>query len=134
MYVNEQRLARLFSSFAALAVFISCLGLVGLSAYLAEERTKEIGIRKALGASTGGIVSLFSMEFLKLVAAANVIAWPAGYLLMHRWLQGYAFRTSIGFRVFALAAAIGLLTALVSVGWQTFRASTANPVDSLRYE
>jgi putative ABC transport system permease protein len=134
MYVNEQRLSRLFLAFAALAVFISGLGLVGLSSFMAEERTKEIGIRKALGASTKGIVSLFSMSFVKLVAVANVIAWPVGYFLMHRWLQGYAYRTSIGFRVFALAAAFGLLTALLSVGWQTFRASTANPVDSLRYE
>jgi hypothetical protein len=134
MYVNERRLSRLFLCFAALAVFISCLGLVGLSAYMAEERTKEVGIRKTLGASTGGIVSLVSISFLKLVAIANVIAWPVGYLLMHRWLQGYAYRTSIGFRVFALAAVFGLLAALLAVGWQTFRAATANPVDSLRYE
>lgn len=134
MYVNEQRLSRLFLSFAALAVFISCLGLVGLSAYMVEERTKEVGIRKTLGASTGGIVSLVSISFLKLVAIANVIACPVGYLLMHRWLQGYVYRTSIGFRVFALAAVFGLLAALLAVGWQTFRAATANPVDSLRYE
>jgi len=134
MYINEQRLSRLFLAFAALAVLISGLGLVGLSAYMAEERTKEIGIRKALGASTGRIVSLFTMNFIKLVAIANVIAWPVGYSLMHRWLQGYAYRTSIGFRVFALAAAFGLLTALLSVGWQTFRAATADPVESLRYE
>lgn len=134
MYVNEQRLSRLFLAFAALAVLISGLGLVGLSSFMAEERTKEIGIRKALGASTGGIVSLFSMGFIKLVAVANVIAWPVGYLLMHHWLQGYAHRTSIGLRVFVLAAAFGLLAALLAVGWQTYRAASANPVESLHYE
>jgi predicted permease len=134
MYVNEGRLSRLFFAFAALAVFISCLGLVGLSSYLAEEKTKEIGIRKVLGASACGVVSLFSMNFLRLVVVANAIAWPVGYLIMHHWLQNYAYRTSLGMGTFLLAAFLGLLTALLSVGWQTFRAATANPIESLRYE
>jgi len=134
MYANEQRLFRIFLCFAALAVFISCLGLVGLSSYMAEEKTKEIGIRKALGASSGGIVSLFLMNFVKLVLTANAIAWPVGYFTMHRWLQDYAYRTSVGFWVFALAGALSLLMALLSVGWQTLRAAAANPVESLRYE
>jgi putative ABC transport system permease protein len=134
MYTNEQRLSRIFFCFAVLAVFISCLGLIGLSSYMAEEKTKEIGIRKVLGASPRGIVSLFSMNFMRLVLVSNVVAWPAGYLAMHRWLQEYAYRTSIGFWIFALAGGLGLLTALLSVGWQTLRAARANPVESLRYE
>jgi len=134
MYANEQRLSRLFFSFAALAVFISCLGLVGLSSYMAEEKTKEIGIRKALGASSGQIVSLFSMNFIRLVIVANAVAWPVGYFIMRHWLQDYAYRTPVEFPVFALAGVIGLLTALFSVGWQTLRAAAANPVESLRYE
>jgi len=118
----------------ALAVFISCLGLVGLSSYMAEERTKEIGIRKVLGASAPGVVSLFSMDFIKLVILSNAVAWPIGYLVMHRWLQAYAYRTSIGLGVFALAGGLGLLTAVLSVGWQTLRVATADPIESLRYE
>jgi putative ABC transport system permease protein len=134
MYGNERRLARILSSFAALAVLISCLGLVGLSSFIAEERTKEIGIRKVLGASSGRVISLFSMGFARLVVLANAVAWPVGYLIMYRWLQGYAYRTSIGIWVFVAAGGLGLFVALLAVGYQTFRAATANPVDSLRYE
>ena len=134
MYTNEQRLSQILFAFASLAVFISCLGLVGLSSYTAEEKTKEIGIRKVLGASPGKIIALFSMNFVKLVIFANVIAWPAAYVLMRRWLQDYAYRTTIGIWVFVLAGGLGLFIALISVGYQTLRASTANPVDSLRYE
>ena len=134
MYTNEQRLSRLLFTFAALAIFISCLGLIGLSSYMAEEKTKEIGIRKALGASSWKIISLFSMNFAKLVIFANVIAWPVGYLVMHRWLLDYAYRTSIGIWVFVMAGGLGIFIALLSVGYQTLRAATASPVDSLRYE
>jgi putative ABC transport system permease protein len=134
MYENEERLAGIFLAFAILAVFISCLGLVGLSSYMAEERTKEIGIRKVLGASTGGIVSLFSRNFLWLVAVANAIAWPVGYIVMRGWLRNYAFRTSLSPGIFLLAGILGLLSALLSVGYQTLKAATADPVRSLRYE
>jgi len=134
MYTNEKRLSKLVFSFASLAIFISCLGLLGLSSYKAEERTKEIGIRKVLGASSSKIIALFSMDFMKLVIIANAIAWPVGYMVMNRWLQGYAYRTSIGIWMFVLAGVLGLLIALLSVGYQTLRAATANPVDSLRYE
>jgi putative ABC transport system permease protein len=134
MYENEGRLSRIFLAFAILAVFISCLGLVGLSSYMAEEKTKEIGIRKVLGASAGGIVALFSKNFLRLVVVANAIAWPVGYLVMRGWLQNYAFRTSLRLEIFLLAGGLGLLSALLSVGYQTLRAATADPVDSLRYE
>ncbi len=134
MYTNEQRLSRILFSFAALAVFISCLGLIGLSSYTAEEKTKEIGIRKVLGASPWKIISLFSMNFTKLVVIANAVAWPAGYLIMRQWLQDYAYRTSIGIWVFILTGGLGLFIVLLSVGYKTLRAATANPVDSLRYE
>lgn len=134
MYTNERRLQSILSPFAALAVFISCLGLVGLSFYMAEEKTKEIGIRKMLGASPWKIISLFSMSFAKLVIVANVIAWPIAYAIMHGWLGGYAFRTSIHPWLFFAAGGLGLGIAFLSVGYQTFRAATANPVDSLRYE
>ncbi len=134
LYDNERRLSQLFFCFAALAVIISCLGLVGLSSYMAEEKTKEIGIRKSLGASSGSIVLLLSANFIKLVILADAIAWPIGYLIMRRWLQDYAFRTSIRIPIFVLAAALGLLTALLSVAWQTLRAAEADPVKSLRYE
>ena len=134
MYTNEQRLSQILFSFATLAVFISCLGLIGLSSYTAEKKTKEIGIRKVLGAPPWKIISLFSMNFAKLVSIANAVAWPAAYVVMHRWLQDYAYRTPIGIWVFVLAGSLGLFIALVSVGYQTLRAATANPVDSLRYE
>jgi putative ABC transport system permease protein len=134
MYTNEKRLSQLFFSFAALAIFISCLGLIGLSSYKVEERTKEIGVRKVLGASSSKIIALFSMDFVRLVIISNAIAWPTGYVVMNRWLQGYAYRTSIGIGIFILAGGLGLLIALLSVGYQTLRAAKANPVDSLRYE
>ncbi len=134
MYTNEQRLSWIFFSFSVLAVIISCLGLIGLSSYTAEEKTKEIGIRKVLGASPWKIISLFSMNFMKLVIIANAIAWPVGYAFMQRWLQDYAYRTSFGIWVFILAGGLGLFITLLSVGYQTLRAATANPVDSLRYE
>ena len=134
MYTNEERLSQILFSFAVLAVIISCLGLLGLSSYTAEEKTKEIGIRKVLGASSWKIVSLFSMNFTKLVIIANAVAWPTSYVVMHRWLQDYAYRTNIGLWVFIMAGGLGLLIALFSVGYQTLRAATANPIDSLRYE
>jgi putative ABC transport system permease protein len=134
MYTNELKLSRILLSFAFLAIIISCLGLVGLSSYTAEEKTKEIGIRKVLGASPWRIISLFSMNFAKPVIIANAIAWPAAYVLMQRWLQDYAYRTAIGIEVFVLAAGLGFLIVLFSVGYQTLRAARANPVDSLRYE
>jgi putative ABC transport system permease protein len=134
MYANEERLSRILFYFTLLAVIISCLGLLGLSSYSAEEKTKEIGIRKVLGASSWKIVSLLSTNFAKLVLIANAVAWPISYFVMNRWLQDYAYRTNIGIWVFILAGGLGLLIALLSVGYQTLRAATANPVDSLRYE
>jgi putative ABC transport system permease protein len=134
MYTNERRLSRILLPFAVLAVFISCLGLVGLSLYLAEEKTKEIGIRKVLGASPWRIISSFSMNFAKLVLAANVLSWPVAYAVMHGWLRNYAYRTSLHLGLFLVAGGLGLGIAFLSVGYQTFRAAAANPVASLRYE
>jgi putative ABC transport system permease protein len=134
MYANERRLSRIILGFTLLAVFISGLGLVGLASFLAEEKTKEIGVRKVVGASSWRIVSLLSMNFARLVLAANVIAWPLGYLVMHQWLENYADHVRIGPLVFILAGAAGLVAALFSVGYQTLRAATANPVESLRHE
>ena len=134
MYTSEQRLSGILSSFTALAVLISCLGLLGLASYTAEEKTKEIGIRKVLGASRWKMVSLFSLKFAKLVLVANAIAWPAAYVLMRRWLENYAFRTTMGIEIFLLAGGLALVIVILSVSYQTLRAATANPVRSLRYE
>jgi putative ABC transport system permease protein len=134
MYTNELKLSQILFSFAVLAVIISCLGLIGLSSYTAEEKTKEIGIRKVLGASPWKIISLFSANFAKLVIIANAVAWPTAYAVMQRWLQDYAYRTTIGIWLFVLAGGLGFFIVLLSVGYQTLRAATANPVNSLRYE
>ena len=134
MYVKEQRLTRILFAFSILAVFISCLGLIGLSSYLAEEKTKEIGIRKVLGASSWKIIALLSMNFIRLVIIANFIAWPLGYAIMHRWLQDYAYRTPIGLWIFFLAGFLNLFVVIAAAGFQTFRAAHADPVVSLRYE
>jgi putative ABC transport system permease protein len=121
-------------TFTALAILISCLGLFGLAAYTAEQRTKEIGIRKVMGASIPGIVVLLSREYAKWVLIANVIAWPVSYFLMRGWLQDYHYRIVLGLPVFFLAAAISLLIAQLTVSYQAFRAARSNPVNSLRYE
>ncbi len=134
MYTNEQRLSGILSSFTALAVLISCLGLVGLASYTAEEKTKEIGIRKVLGASSWKMASIFSMKFAKLVLVANAVAWPTAYVLIRRWLEDYAYRTTIGLEIFVLAGGLALGIAVLAVSYQTLRAATANPVRSLRYE
>jgi putative ABC transport system permease protein len=134
LYKSEERLGKISQSFAALAVFIACLGLFGLASFIAEQRTKEIGIRKVLGSSTTGIVALLNREFLKWIATANLIAWPIAYFAMHTWLQKFAYRTDIEIGIFILSAALGLGVALLTVSVQTVRASRANPVDSLKYE
>jgi putative ABC transport system permease protein len=134
MYSSEQQLSRIFSSFAVLAIFIACLGLFGLAAYTAETRTKEVGVRKVLGASLAGIVGLLSKDFVKLVLIANLIAWPIAYFAMNIWLQDFAYRIEIGWWLFAAAAGAALLIALLTVSAQAIKAALANPVESLRYE
>jgi len=134
LYNSEARLGKIFKSFAALAVFIACLGLFGLASFIAEQRTKEIGIRKVLGSSTARIVALLNQEFLNCIAAANLIAWPIAYFAMKAWLQKFAYRTNIEIWIFLLSAALGLAVALLTVSLQTLRAARANPVDSLKHE
>jgi putative ABC transport system permease protein len=134
LYRKERRAGEIFGAFAALAVFIACLGLLGLAAFAVERRTKEIGIRKVMGASAPGLAVKLGREFVGLVLLANVIAWPVAYYAMSRWLQGFAYRVSLGPGAFVLAALGALLVAVLTVGVQTLRAASANPVDSLRYE
>ena len=134
MYQNEERLEKLFTSFALLAVIISCLGLFGLAAYLTEKRTKEVGIRKVLGASTWRVLVLLSNEFGQWVLLANLIAWPLAYYFMNRWLRDFAYRTTIGPRIFIVSGLAALAVALLTVGFQSVKAARRNPVDSLRYE
>jgi len=134
LYQAEQRTGKIAGAFTVLAVFIAVLGLFGLASFAAEQRTKEIGIRKVLGASVAGIVRLLSKEFVKLVLVANLIAWPIAYYVMNKWLQDFAYRINIGWWVFALAGGIALIIALLTVSTQAIKAALANPVEALRYE
>ena len=133
-YLSEERVGRLISVFASLAIFLSCLGLFGLASFTAEQRTKEIGIRRVLGASLSGVVVLLTKEFVRLVALANIIAWPIAYYTMNKWLQNFAYRVHLSVWIFLLSGFAALMIALLTVSYQTVKASTANPVDSLRYE
>jgi putative ABC transport system permease protein len=133
-YQKERQVNRLITYFTVLAIFISCLGLFGLSLFMAEQRIKEIGIRKTLGATVSNIVGLMSKDFLSLVGVANLIAWPAAYFIMNKWLQNFTYRIDMGLWIFALAAVMALFIALVTISFQTIKAATSNPVDSLRYE
>jgi putative ABC transport system permease protein len=117
-----------------IAVFIACLGLFGLSSFAVEKRTKEVGIRKVLGASAGGVVLLFTREFTKCVLIANVIAWPIAYYVTNHWMQNFAYRAGIQIWMFILAAVAALMIALATVSFQAIRAATANPTNALRYE
>ena len=119
---------------AGLAIFISCLCLSGLALFSAEQRTKEIGIRKVLGASVVNIVTLLSQDFLKLVLLANVIAWPIAWWAMHHWLQNFAFKADLGVWIFILAGLATLFIAMLTVSFQAVRSAVANPVNSLRNE
>ena len=134
LYEAEQRFGRIFVSFAALAVLIACLGLVGLSSFTAERRTKEIGVRKVLGASIPNLFRLLSNEYVRLVIVANIFAWPAAYLVMNRWLDNFAYRIDLGWTTFILAGVLAMAIALLTVSYQAVRAATANPVESLRAE
>jgi putative ABC transport system permease protein len=134
MYRSEQRIGTILRYFAVLAVVVACLGLFGLASFMAEKRTKEIGIRKVLGASIGQITLLLCKEFFLLVIVANLIAWPAAYFAMRKWLQSYAYRVDLGYFVFIGAMLLALFVAILSVGYQAIRAARANPAISIRYE
>lgn len=134
LYRADRITSRLFLIFSSLAILIACLGLLGLAAFTAERRTKEIGIRKVLGASIAAIVALLSKDFLRLVVVANLVAWPLAWYAMNRWLQDFAYRTQLTWWIFAGAGGLALVIALLTVGAQAIRAALANPVESLRYE
>lgn len=134
LYQTEQRLGKIFSYFAFLAIFISCLGIFGLAAFTAEQRTKEIGIRKILGCSVPGIMLLLTRAFSRWVLLANLIAWPIAYYIMLKWLQNFAYRTGFSPLIFLLAGSISLVIAALPIGYQALKAAAADPVDSLRYE
>lgn len=133
-YANEDKFSRAFTLFAFFAIIVACLGLFGLTSFTALQRTKEIGIRKVLGADVSQIVMILSKEFLILVAIANVISWPLVYLVMNGWLDNFTSRVSIGIPVFLISALLVILIAVVAVGYKTVRTARTNPVHALRYE
>ncbi len=134
LYRSEQITSKIAAIFSLLAIFIACLGLFGLAAFMLEQKTKEIGIRKILGASVSEIVLLLSKEFTKWVLIANLIAWPVAYYVMHNWLKDFAYRINISWWIFVLSGGIALLIALATVSFHAIKAATANPIDALRYE
>ncbi len=134
LYQAEQRQGTIFTVFACIAIFIACLGLFGLSAFSITQRVKEIGVRKVLGANVSSIVTLLSKDFLKLVLVAAIIAFPVAWYAMTHWLRDFAYRISIHWWVFVLAAVLALIVALVTVSFQAIKAAVANPVKSLRTE
>jgi putative ABC transport system permease protein len=134
LYRTEERLGRLFGVFTGLAIVIGCLGLFGLTSFVAEQRTKEIGIRKVLGASAVGMTSMLVRDFIKWVGLAVLFAWPVGYLVMRDWLQNFAYRIGLGVGIFLTAAVLALAIAVLTVSYQSVRAALADPIRSLRYE
>lgn len=134
LYRAEENLGRVAGTFAAFAIFVGCLGLLGLTSFTAEQRTKEIGIRKVLGASVASVTTLLSKDFVKLVVLANVVAWPVAWFAMNNWLQNFAYRIEVSWWAFVLAGGVALLIALLTVSAQAIRTALANPVEALRYE
>ena len=134
LYRTEQRMGKIVGVFTLLAIFVACLGLLGLISFAAERRTKEIGIRKVLGASVPQIVSMLSKEFLVLLLIATLIAWPVAWYAMDKWLQNFAYRIELDVWTFILAGVLALVIAAVIVSFQAVKAATANPVEALRYE
>lgn len=134
LYERERRLGNIFTGFTVLAVLIACLGLFGLASFITQQRTKEIGVRKVLGASVTQVLLLLSREFMRMVLAAAVVAFPVAWFVMDRWLSDFAYRTRLGWEVFALTALAALAIAWLTVSYQTLKAALADPVKSLRYE
>jgi putative ABC transport system permease protein len=133
-YKAEQTTQKVFTIFSVLAIFIGCIGLLGLAAYSTQQRTREISIRKVLGAGVGNIVGMLSKDFLKLVGIAALIAFPVAWFAMNKWLQDFAYRTDISWWVFLMAGIMAALIALLTISFQAFKAAFANPVKSLRTE
>jgi len=134
IYQAEQRMGRVFAAFATLAILIACLGLFGLAAYAAEQRNKEISIRKVLGANVSTIVALLSRDFIKLVMISILVATPLAWLIMYKWLQGFAYRQDMQWWVVVWAALGALLIAFATVSYQSVKAAIANPIKNLRSE
>jgi len=134
VYKAEQRTGKLFISFAVFAIFIGCLGLFGLVSYAAEQRTKEIGIRRVLGAKVSGIVAMLATDFAKLILIASLVAFPVAWWAMNKWLQSFAYRINISLWVFVVAGTATIVIALITVSFQAIKAAIANPVKSLRTE
>lgn len=134
IYYDEQLTGKMLGVFSLLAIFVACLGLFGLAAFMVQSRTKEIGVRKVLGASTPHLVMLLSREFILLILLANLIAWPTAYYLMREWLSGFAYQTDLNVLPFVASAIIALIIAFGTVSMQAIRAARSNPIDALRYE
>jgi putative ABC transport system permease protein len=134
LYQNDIRAGKIVALFSFLAIFVSCLGLVGLAAFVTEQRTKEIGVRKVLGADLVNVVWLLTRQFVKWVIVATLIAWPLGYWVMNRWLEGFAFRTGLSVWIFLVSGLAAMGIAVMSVGSQVLKAALANPAESLKYE
>ena len=131
---NEERTGRIFAVFAALAIGIGCLGLLGLASFSAEQKTREIGIRRVLGASTGGIMLLLSRDLLRWVALANLVAWPLAFFAMNNWLQNFSYRIGLSWLFFAMAGLVTLFIAWFSTSFQAFKAASTDPVSALKHE
>ena len=134
LYRSELRMGQMFGFFAFIAVFISCMGLFGLSTFLLQSRIKEMGIRKVMGASTIRIIGIMGREFAFLVLISNVIAWPIAWYTMSSWLNGFPYKTKLNLLFFVAAFAISILIALATVFYHSWKTARANPVDSLKYE
>jgi putative ABC transport system permease protein len=134
LYISEQKTKTIFNYFTIIAIFISCLGLFGLEAYMAQQKTKEIGIRKVLGATIMNIVTNLSKEFIILICVANAISWPLAYFAMNKWLHNFAYRITIDPLIFIYAGLASTLLGLMTVSYHTVKSALGNPVDSLRYE
>ena len=133
-YEADNRLAAIVRNFTIIAILISCLGLFGLATFTAEQRTKEIGVRKVLGASIASLVALLSKDFLKLVLIAIIIASPLAWYAMNKWLQNFAYKTNIGWQVFALTTLVVIVIAFFTVSFQALKAAMMNPVKSIKTE
>ena len=134
LYEAEQRMQTIFNYFALLAIILSCLGLLGLASYAVQKRTREIGLRKVLGASVGNLFFILSRDFLKSVLLANLIAWPIAWYFMHNWLEGFAYRTSLNWTVFVFSGLLAAAIAIITISYQTIKASLTNPVEVLKHE
>jgi putative ABC transport system permease protein len=134
MYQRETNFEKIFIAFSILAILIACLGLLGLVSFISEQRTKEIGIRKVLGASVASIVTMLNRDFAKSILWANLMAWPLASHAMNEWLQNFAYRVGMELWIFALASGLSLIIAILTISYHSFKAATANPAKSLRYE